>query len=304
MKNCNTCLIEKNDNEFWKKLNGLQPSCKNCMKAKNKVYRVQNNDKLKQIQKDNYYKNHEERLLKNKESYEKNKTERILYEKNKRQKIKEDIKNNGLSLKNITEKKCSKCKVIKPVTEFYIKKTQNAYFDKCKDCQKSGAKKYRKENKPKINAYMKKYLKTENGSDRRLQSSLRNRLSKFIFSDTDSKTNIKNKLLGCSKSFLKKWILFNLEYDVFQLEEYGLWHIDHVIPCSKFNLKNDDDVKKCFHWTNTSPLEKFKNLSKSDKIIWPYIFMQEIRLKQFAKKNQVDDLDIKYWINNVLTTAY
>ena len=87
-------------------------------------------------------------------------------------------------------------------------------------------------------------------------------------------------------------------------EDYGnIWHIDHVILCSAFDLEDDNEINQCFHWTNIRPLEKNKNMKKSNTIHWPYIFVQEIRLRKFIKKNHIEEDIIQEWINGALTTA-
>jgi len=42
----------------------------------------------------------------------------------------------------------------------------------------------------------------------------------------------------------------------------GEWHIDHVIPCCKFDLTDIEEQKKCFHYTNLQPLWAKENLQK------------------------------------------
>ena len=49
---------------------------------------------------------------------------------------------------------------------------------------------------------------------------------------------------------------------------YGVhgWHIDHTIPCSKFNLKNLMS-KKCFNYQNFQPLwgRKYKKIKQTNQ---------------------------------------
>jgi hypothetical protein len=41
------------------------------------------------------------------------------------------------------------------------------------------------------------------------------------------------------------------------------WQIDHKIPCSKFDLFDPEQQRKCFHYTNLQPLWEKENKSKA-----------------------------------------
>ena len=51
---------------------------------------------------------------------------------------------------------------------------------------------------------------------------------------------------------------------------YGrVWHIDHIIPCAKFDLTNERQQRLCFHYLNLRPLRAKENLQKQDKLTEP-----------------------------------
>ena len=43
-------------------------------------------------------------------------------------------------------------------------------------------------------------------------------------------------------------------------DNYGEWHIDHVKPCSSFDLTNEQEIYECFNWKNIRPCWKKLNL--------------------------------------------
>lgn len=49
---------------------------------------------------------------------------------------------------------------------------------------------------------------------------------------------------------------------------YGMhgWHVDHIKPCSKFDLSDPDQQRKCFHYTNLQPLWAKENKVKYNKV--------------------------------------
>ena len=75
------------------------------------------------------------------------------------------------------------------------------------------------------------------------------------------------QLIGCTISELKQYLEKQFK-DNMSWDNYGLkgWHIDHKIPVSAFNFLDEQQRKKCFHYTNLQPLWWYENLQKSDKI--------------------------------------
>jgi hypothetical protein len=78
---------------------------------------------------------------------------------------------------------------------------------------------------------------------------------------------IDENLLGCSINDCKTHIESKFKLGM-TWENYGhkTWHIDHIIPYSFFDLSDEEQVKKCFHYTNLQPLWAEENYKKRDKI--------------------------------------
>ena len=95
---------------------------------------------------------------------------------------------------------------------------------------------------------------------------MRSRISKLLKQKNADKYNKFYNYLGCSK---QDFILyFQAKFkEVMTWENHGEWHIDHIKPCASFNLLNEEEQKKCFHYTNLQPLWASENLSKGSKYL-------------------------------------
>lgn len=69
------------------------------------------------------------------------------------------------------------------------------------------------------------------------------------------------QLIGCSVEELIGHLESQFEKGM-SWGNYGDWHIDHIRPCISFNLKDPDQQKICFHYTNLQPLWAQENLKK------------------------------------------
>ena len=110
--------------------------------------------------------------------------------------------------------------------------------------------------------YNKKKIKINPGF--RILCSLRARLGIALREQNARKSKHSMKLIGCSIDKLKKHLeskfLLNMSWD-----NYGKngWHIDHIKPCTSFDLTDPEQQQECFHYSNLQPLWAEDNLSKS-----------------------------------------
>jgi hypothetical protein len=93
--------------------------------------------------------------------------------------------------------------------------------------------------------------------------------------------------LGCTSLDYLNWIC---NYDEkYNLENYGeVWHIDHVIPLSRFDLEDEYEQMIAFNWRNTMPLLAHENLSKNSKILKPQIEQHLQFLRAYHEKRKLE----------------
>lgn len=73
------------------------------------------------------------------------------------------------------------------------------------------------------------------------------------------------KLVGCSSEHLRLHIQRQFKRGM-NWNNYGKWHLDHIIPCAHFDLTREDQQRICFHWTNLQPLWSQDNQRKRDRL--------------------------------------
>ena len=77
------------------------------------------------------------------------------------------------------------------------------------------------------------------------------------------------KLLGCNLETVRQHLESKFTEGM-SWDNYGKWHIDHIMPCASFDLSDLEQQRKCFHYTNLQPLWAKDNMQKKDKV--PDIF--------------------------------
>jgi len=111
--------------------------------------------------------------------------------------------------------------------------------------------------------YINKKLRTDVSF--RLLAAARNRLYYVVKGTAKAGRTI--ELLGCTPEELKTHLEKQFKPGWTWADWGPVFEIDHIIPCSKFDMTNPEQQKSCFHYTNLQPLLKQENRSKWNKII-------------------------------------
>lgn len=125
--------------------------------------------------------------------------------------------------------------------------------------------KYRKTDYSK--EYRKEYNKNRicENEQARINLRLHNNLNKLIH--RSGYKGLMLRLVGCSRKdfidFIESQFKVGMSWD-----NYGkIWHIDHIVPCSYFDLTDEEEQRVCFNWRNTQPLFSKDNFSKGNNVL-------------------------------------
>ena len=238
MKKCNCCGLTKELNEFYKN----RGSCISCVKIKLAKYRKINADKIKEY-KDAVRVTVNEKYRKDyKENPEKYKAKKQKYIINNKEKF---LEQGRLQYKKHKEK-----------ANLLSKK----YYEKYKESILEYRRNYKKINKVRVKAKKTELHKNKliNDPYYRLVYNIRSLI----------RTSIKEYSLYGKKLTCKEYgINFKEIYTKLGPKPAVDYHLDHIIPISKFNLDNKEHVKLAHLPCNLRWLSSTENIQKRDKII-------------------------------------
>jgi hypothetical protein len=248
VKICPICNEEKDKSLFSirSKPSGykwLRRECKKCEQAA-KRKRYAENEYLRA-----------RNLERGKKYVEKNRERYLEYHRNRRVK---DPEGEKLRYKLKYEKKKEE-----------IKKSRREYYRKNPEKHKAVVKEYEKNNLTAVRARQRNRhsIRIKSDAEYKIVKRLRCRLNSALKASGARKTKGTEDLLGCSivffKSYTESKFLYGMNWGNYTF--FG-WHIDHIKPCASFDLTNEDEQKKCFHYTNLQPLWWRDNLTKGAKI--------------------------------------
>jgi len=145
------------------------------------------------------------------------------------------------------------------------------------NCEKiiANNKNWREANLEKDATYHNNYVRNRrnNNPEFKLLHNLRKRLWDAVKGYTKSASTM--ELIGCTIENLQKH-LENQFTNGMNWENYGEWHVDHIIPCASFDLSKEENQRECFNYTNLQPLWAEDNLRKSNRIL---SYVKQLRQK-------------------------
>lgn len=162
-----------------------------------------------------------------------------------------------------------------------IQKYHKEYYMKNSDKLKQERKMYVESNKEAVYTKNKDYYESHRKaiSSRKLNRKLERMSTDIHFKLTEnlrcrtryalkksSKCASTKTLIGCSVEELKQYLESKFQPGM-SWDNWSPrgWHIDHIRPCSSFDLSDPDQQRQCFHYTNLQPLWWKDNLSKGSK---------------------------------------
>lgn len=294
-KICPVCKVDKCISEYNKdssKLNGYESKCKECKSISTKLYKGNKKQTIEYIEVTFKVCSHCNNEL-DKECFNKNvysldclesickKCDSIVRKETIEKSKEHDYKT------IVIEKQCRKCHLTKPINNFRkTRRSTDNYSYICKDCFPKN-----EWTKEKQSASHRKYCEKENIKlYRKIRLSQNARIRSALKYNDLMKNKHTIEYLDCSINYLKNLFEYLFEGTNMNWNNYGEWEIDHVIPCSSFDFTKEEDIKKCFHWTNLQPLYKLENIKKSNKILPDMINKHDNKVKLFIAKNKEGEL--------------
>ncbi len=126
----------------------------------------------------------------------------------------------------------------------------------------------RRKNDPKYSAKTREWAKLnrrrkiKEDANFRLRTRLTDRVRKALRNGEKAEGTM--MLVGCSLKDARVHIENKFQKGM-SWENMGEWHIDHIVPCSAFDLVDPKEQKICFNWANLQPLWATDNHKKHAK---------------------------------------
>jgi len=158
----------------------------------------------------------------------------------------------------------------KPETKERKKQNHKIWSEKNREHLKEYHKKWREENIDKWRETKRTYEKTRKANDPiyKLINNFRTAIYQVLKENNVKKNGHYFDILKYSPDDLINHLESKFT-DKMTWDNYGEWHVDHILPISSFDIKEigDEEFMKCWELKNLQPLWGNENIKKSNRII-------------------------------------
>lgn len=184
------------------------------------------------------------------------------------------LKENGVKLgpsgrRNIGGKKVAD-KKWRDNNKEYLSNKSKIWYEQNKEHRKQYLKEYREKNIDKIREIKRTYERTRKANDPlyKLISNFRTAIYQVLKENNVDKNGHYFEILKYSPDELISH-LENQFKDGMTWDNYGEWHVDHILPITSFNIQEigDNEFMKCWSLNNLQPMWGEENIKKSNKIL-------------------------------------
>jgi len=158
----------------------------------------------------------------------------------------------------------------KPETKERKRKNYDSWYNQNKEHRKQYLKEYREKNIEKIREVKRNYEKHRKDTDPiyKLISNFRTAIYQVLKENNVDKNGHYFEVL----KYTPEELINHLEKqftDGMTWDNYGQWHVDHVIPISVHDIHEigDDEFMRCWSLSNLQPMWGDENIRKSNKIL-------------------------------------
>ncbi len=197
------------------------------------------------------------------------------YQKDHRQKLNAQRRASYDEVKKVAKKayyERNKERILEQKREYFVRKIDviNAYRTRMKKEISVQNSRWHRQNRDKIRDRKREDSRRRmlNPSNR-LAGAQRRRIGNLL--KGRSKPDSTERLLGCSFKEFIEYVKDQFKPGMSMNNYGGAWHIDHIIPCSAFDLTKESQIRQCFHFTNMRPLWAKANMRKGKKITDPQL---------------------------------
>lgn len=200
-------------------------------------------------------------------------SERLGYNKNI---IIRTLKENGVTVgssgrrniggKSVSQKKYENKKSVKEKRKNYHKK----WRENNKESLKEYHTQWREDNREHVNEYARNYERERRSNDPKYRLGVRTRTA--VYTCLKEANVAKYRSTFDTLGYTLEELMLHLESlftDGMTWNNYGEWHVDHIIPMCSFEFKSVECVgfKECWSLDNLQPLWGVDNLEKGSKIL-------------------------------------